>query len=117
MIVNNTGRTVRIYAQGRPDGVDDIDLSLLHVFDPDPPAVQLTPMPLVTLYEDDVPVELVEYGHADNLPAPQDGIRRIVPLDVALSLSHRRDDLLVTYRPVTTADGTVIGFRELAQPA
>lgn len=115
MIVNNTGRTVRIYAEDRPDGDDDIDFSLLHTFDPTPPAVQLTPMPLLTLYEDDVPVEVVEFGHADQLPASQDGIKRIVPLEVALA-QPRRDDLLVTYRPVTTADGTVIGYRELAQP-
>lgn len=116
MIVNNTGRTVRIYAEDRPDGVDDIDLGLLHTFDPTSPAVQLTPMPLLTLYEDDVPVEVVEFGHAERLPAPRDGTKRIVPLEVALA-QPRRDDLLVTYRPVTTADGTVIGFRELAQPA
>lgn len=115
MIVNNTGRTVRIYAEDRPDGVDDIAFGLLHTFDPVPPAIQLTPMPLGTLYEDDVPVELVEFGHADKLPTAQDGTKRIVPLDVALA-QPRRDDLLVTYRPVTTADGTVIGYRELAQP-
>jgi hypothetical protein len=115
MIVNNTGRTVRIYAEDRPDGADDIDFGLLHTFDPDPPAVQLTPMPLVTLYEDDIPLELVEFGHAQQLPAPRDGTKRIVPLEVALA-QPRRDDLLVTYRPVTTADGTVIGYRELAQP-
>jgi hypothetical protein len=115
VIVNNTGRTVRIYTEGRPDGLDDIDLGLLRTFDPAPPAVQLTPMPLVTLYDDDVPVEIVEFGHAEHLPAPQDGTKRIVPFEVALA-QPRRDDLLVTYRPVTTADGTVIGFRELAQP-
>jgi hypothetical protein len=40
----------------------------------------------------------------------------VVPLEVALAQSARRDDLLVTYRTVTTADGTVIGCRELAQP-
>ena len=115
MIVNNTGRTVRIYAEDRPDGVDDIDWVLLHTFDPTPPAVQLTPMPQVTLYEDDVPIEIVEFGHADQLPAARDDVKRIVPLEVALA-QPRRDDLLVAYRPVTTADGTVIGYRELAQP-
>jgi hypothetical protein len=116
VIVNNTGRTVRIYAEDRPDGVDDVDFSLLHVIDPDAQSIVLTPRPLVTMDVDGIPIELVEYGHADNLPAPQDGIQHIVPLDVALSLSHRRDDLLVTYRDVTTSDGTVIGCRELAQP-
>lgn len=115
MIVNHTGRVVRIYTEDRPDGIDDIDFSLQHVIDPTPPAVTLTPLPTVTLYEDDIPIELVEFGHAEALPAEQDGVQRIVPLEVALA-QPRRDDLLVTYRPVTTSDGTVIGCRELAQP-
>lgn len=115
MIVNLTARVIRIYAEDRPEGVDDIDFGLLHVFDPQPPAALLTPMSLVTTYEDDVPIELVEYGHTEHLPAPQTGVRYVVPLEVALAQS-RRDDLLVTYRDVTTSDGTVIGCRELAQP-
>jgi hypothetical protein len=116
VITNLTGRTIRIYAEDRPDGVDDIDFGLQHTIDPDG-AVQLTPMPLTTIYQDDqIPVELVEYGHAEGLPAPQSGVFYVVPLEVALAQSARRDDLLVTYRTVTTADGTVIGCRELAQP-
>lgn len=116
MIVNNTGRTVRIYADDRPDGIDDIDMGLLHVFDPDPQAAQLAPLPLVEMYQDDVPLTQIEYGHADNLPAARDGVFYIAPLEVALSLHPRRADLLVTYRDVRTADGTVIGCRSLAQP-
>lgn len=115
MIRNLTQRVIRVYSEDRPDGVDDIDLGLLHVIDPEPAPAQLTPLPLVTIYVDDVPVELVEYGHVDHLPVPLDGVRYIVPLDVALT-QRRRDDLLVTYRDVTTSDGTVIGCRRLAQP-
>lgn len=115
MIVNLTPRVVRIYAEDRPDGDDDIAFGLQHTFDPQLPAAQLTPLPLVTLYEDDVPVELVEYGHIANLPAARDGVRLIVPFEVALA-QPRRDDLLVTYRDVHDSTGAVIGCRELAQP-
>ena len=114
-IVNLTARVVRVYSADRPDNVDDIDLGLLHVFDPQPDTAQLTPILLVTTSEDDVPIELVEYGHVENLPARRDGVRLIVPLDVALT-QPRRDDLLATYQDVATSDGTVIGCRALAQP-
>jgi hypothetical protein len=116
VIENLTPRVVRIYAGDRPDGIDDIDLGLLHVFDPDPASAQLEPLPLVELQQDDVPLTQVEYGHADNLPPARDGVFYIVPLEVALSLHPRRTDLVVTYRDVRTSDGTVIGCRSLAQP-
>ncbi|MFG2970909.1 hypothetical protein ACGFZS_47335 [Streptomyces sp. NPDC048288] len=115
-IVNLTPRVVRIYNADRPDSVDDIDLGLEHVIDPAPQAADLEPIELVTIYQDEVPVELIEYGHADNLPAARDGVFYIVPLEVALALHPRRTDLLVTHTDVTTSDGTVIGCRSLAQP-
>ena len=116
MIVNLTPRVVRVYNADRPDSIDDIDLGLEHVIDPAPQAATLAPIPLVGTAQDDIPVELIEYGHADNLPAARDGVFYIVPLDVALALHPRRTDLLVTYTDVTTSDGTVIGCRSLAQP-
>jgi hypothetical protein len=115
VIANLTPRVVRIYSPDRPDGVDDIDQGLLHVYDPAPQTAQLTPILLVTTSDDDVPIALVEYGHVEELPARRDGVRCIVPLEVALT-QPRRDDLLVTYEDVTTSDGTVIGCRALAQP-
>lgn len=117
MIVNLTARVIRIYAETRPDGIDNIDTGLLQTLDPETPPAQVAPLPLVTTYQDDVPVELVEYGHADNLPAARDGVFYIVPLEVALAHHPRRADLLVTYQDVRTSDGTVIGCRALAQPA
>ncbi|MEV5350405.1 hypothetical protein [Streptomyces achromogenes] len=60
--------------------------------------------------------ELVEYGHAHDLPPARDGLRYIVSLVVALALTDRRGDLLVPYREVRDASGTVIGCRQFAQP-
>ncbi|MGW8702277.1 hypothetical protein ACWGOK_36050 [Streptomyces eurythermus] len=116
MILNLTPRVVRIYQADRPNGVDDIDLGLRQTIDPASQAATLTPLPLVATVQDDVPLELIEYGHADNLPAARDGVFLIVPRDVALALHPRRADLIVTHDDVTTVDGTVIGCRALAQP-
>jgi hypothetical protein len=115
-IVNLTPHVVRIYAEDRPDGLDDIDWGLLHTLDPEPRPARLAMIPIGTTYHDDIPVELVEYGHAEDLPSPRDGVLYVVSLALALSLSMRRDDLLVPYREVRNSDGTVIGCRELAQP-
>jgi hypothetical protein len=73
-------------------------------------------VPLNTEMRDGIPVELVEYGHAEDLPSQHDGISFVVSLPVALALSPRRGDLLVPYREVRNASGTVIGCRQLAQP-
>lgn len=116
MIVNLTPRVVRIYQADRPDGVDDLDMGLRTTLDPQPQAAQLDPLPLVGILQDDLPVEVIEYGHADNLPAARDGVFYVVPLEVALALHPRRTDLLVTHDDVLTSDGTVIGCRSLAQP-
>jgi hypothetical protein len=115
-ITNLTPRVVRIYQADRPDGVDDLDLGLKQTFDPAPQAAALEPLPLVGTVQDDVPLELCEYGHAANRPTARDGVFLIVPLEVALALHPRRADLLVTHDDVTTSDGTVIGCRSLAQP-
>ncbi|WP_329376004.1 hypothetical protein [Streptomyces sp. NBC_01483] len=116
MIVNLTARVLRIYAADRPDGIDDLDLGLRQVIDPEPQPAQLDPIPTGSTYRDDMPVELLEYGHVDNLPSPLDGVSCAVSLEVALSQAPRREDLLVPYQEVLTSDGTVIGYRSLAQP-
>lgn len=116
MIVNHMPGVVRVYRADRPDGVDDLDQGLLHTFDPEPQAAQIDPMSLVTtVIEDDVALELVEFGHVDNLDSEREGVFHVVPLEVALS-QRRRTDLLVPRQEVTTSDGTVIGYRTLAQP-
>jgi len=114
-VVNLTGRLIRVYAEDRPDGIDDVDWGLQHAIDPEPQPARITPIPIGTTYQDDIPVELVEFGHIDDLPTPRDGVFYVVPLEVALSQA-RRDDLLVTYRDVHDSTGAVIGCRELAQP-
>ena len=115
-IINLTPRVVRIYNADRPDGVDDLDLGLRTTFNAASPAAALAPLPLVGTVQDDVALQLIEYGHAENVPAARDGVFLIVPIEVALALHPRRADLLVTHDDVTTSDGTVIGCRSLAQP-
>jgi hypothetical protein len=55
--------------------------------------------------------ELVQYGHAHDLPQPQPGTDYIVSLVVALAC--HRDDLLAPYVEVRNAEGTMIGCRYL----
>lgn len=55
--------------------------------------------------------QLVEYGHAHDLPPKQDGIDYIVSLVVALAC--HRDDLLAPYVEVRNGQGTMIGCRYL----
>jgi hypothetical protein len=55
--------------------------------------------------------ELVEYGHANDLPPRVDGTHYIVSLVVALAV--HRDDLLAPYLEVRNESGTMIGCRLL----
>lgn len=55
--------------------------------------------------------ELVEYGHAHDLPPKRDGVVYIVSLVVALAC--HRDDLLAPYLEVRNEAGTMIGCRYL----
>lgn len=56
--------------------------------------------------------ELVEYGHAHDLPQPEPGVDYIVSLVVALAC-HGRGDLLASYIEVRNAEGTMVGCRYL----
>lgn len=116
MILNLTPHPIRIYALDRPDGLDDLDLGLLQTIAPEPKAARLGMIPLTTEYRDGIPVELVEYGHAEDIPRATDGVSVVVSLATALALAPRRSDLLVPYREVRNSAGTVIGCRQLAQP-
>ncbi|CAL9313774.1 hypothetical protein [Streptomyces sp. SudanB91_2054] len=116
MIVNLTPYAIRIYAPDRPDGIDDLEPSLRYVIEPEEKPARLGVIPLSTEYREGIPVELVQYGHAQGLPRRRAGVSYIVSLPVALALAPRRSDLLVPYREVRNASGTVIGCRQLAQP-
>jgi hypothetical protein len=116
VILNLTPHPIRIYQIDRPDGIDDLEPGLLHVIDPEDTPARLGMVPLNTEHRAGIPVELVEYGHAQDLPDRTDGVSYIVSLPVALGLAAKRSDLLVPYREVRNASGTVIGCRELAQP-
>jgi hypothetical protein len=116
VILNLTPHPIRLYNPDRPDGIDDLTPALRLVIDPEDTPARLGMVPLSTEYRDGVPVELVEYGHAQGLPRRTAGVSYIVSLPVALALAPRRSDLLVPYREVRNSSGTVIGCRELAQP-
>ncbi|MEU3386272.1 hypothetical protein [Streptomyces albidoflavus] len=111
-ILNLTPHPIRLYANEREDGTDELDPHLREVYAPEP-----TPARLATFEVSSGmwPV-LVEFGHAQNLPPKRDGYQYIVSLVVALALADRRSDLLVPYREVRNASGTVIGCRSFAQP-
>jgi hypothetical protein len=116
VIVNYTPHPVRIYADDRPDGIDDLEPGLRLVIEPEGTPARLSMMPLSSDNRDGITVEVVEYGHAVGIPPERTGVWCVVSLPVALALAPRRSDLLVSYREVRNASGTVIGCRQLAQP-
>lgn len=114
-IVNLTPHPIRLYDLDTPDRIDGIDSAPLRMVYPaaEKPA-RLATIDLGT-QSMTPPVELVEYGHVDDLPAPSEGVRYIVPLIVHLMLAPRRGDLLSPYLEVRNREGTVIGCRMLQQ--
>lgn len=116
MIVNRTGTVLRIYSEGRPDGIAGLDDGLLWVIQPEPTAAGLDVTPVSAERRTGIPVELVQFGHVTGLAEPDAGVYQVVPLHVGIALADRREDLLVPYREVRDAAGTVIGYRTLAQP-
>lgn len=112
MILNLTPHPIRLYANERNDGSDDLEPHLLETLEPSGKPARLA---MIELGRCDG-AELVEYGHAHDIPPQRDGVRLIVSLPVALALAPRRNDLLVPYREVRNSTGTVIGCRALAQP-
>jgi hypothetical protein len=112
VILNLTPHPIRLYAAERKDGSDDLDEGLREVIQPEPVPARLATIELGGGFA----FEMVEFGHAENLPPARDGVQYIVSLVVALALCDRRSDLLVPYREVRNSTGTVIGCRSLAQP-
>lgn len=112
MILNLTPHPIRLYSNEREDGIDDLEPHLWEVIEPEPKPARLATIELGTCDG----VEMVEFGHRADVPPKRDGVRYIVSLVVALALARERNDLLVPYREVRNASGTVIGCRSLAQP-
>jgi hypothetical protein len=112
VILNLTPHPIRLYWAEREDGSDDLDAHLMEVFQPEGKPARLATIELGASGG----VEMVEFGHAHDLPPKRDGVQYIVSLVVAISLADRRSDLLVPYREVRNSTGTVIGCRSLAQP-
>lgn len=113
MILNLTPHPIRLYSNEREDGIDDLEPYLREVIEPEPAPARIA---MVELGTQGGGIELVEYTHAQGLPPKRDGVRYVVSLVVALAVAHKRSDLLVPYREVRNASGTVIGCRQLAQP-
>lgn len=112
MILNLTPHPIRVYEDGREDGLDNLEAGLRYVIDPEPTPARLATIELGSCGG----AEMVEFGHAHDLPPKRDGVLYIVSLVVALALADRRPDLRVPYREVRNSAGTVIGCRALAQP-
>jgi hypothetical protein len=114
VILNLTPHPIRLYSNEREDGIDDLEPHLREVIEPEAKPARLATIELGTQGDG---IELVEFGHRAELPPKRDGVRYVVSLVVALALVPQgRDDLLVPYREVRNASGTVIGCRQLAQP-
>lgn len=113
MILNLTPHPIRLYANEREDGIDDLEPHLREVIPPEAKPARLATIELGTQADG---TELVEYGHTQDLPPKRDGVRYVVSLVVALAVADRRSDLLVPYREVRNSSGTVIGCRQFAQP-
>ena len=114
MIYNLTPHPIRLYSNEREDGSDYLEPHLREVIPPEAKPARLATIELGTQGDG---IELVEFGHRADVPRQQEGVRYIVSLVVALALLPQgRSDLLVPYREVRNATGTVIGCRQLAQP-
>jgi hypothetical protein len=110
MLVNLTPHPIRLF--GPDAGPEDAPVRTI---EPSGTVARLATIDLGSNRMSDVEpyeaYELVEYGHAHDLPPRKDGVAYIVSLVVALAV--HRDDLLAPYGEVRNAEGTMIGCRFL----
>jgi hypothetical protein len=106
MLVNLTPHPIAIY---RDRTVED---GPAEVIPPSGTVTRIATIELGTNYGNNSVYELVEYGHAHDLPQPEPGTDYIVSLVVALSV-RGRNDLLAPYLEVRNEQGTMIGCRFL----
>jgi len=104
-LVNLTPHPIAIY------GNNSIEDGPREVIPPSGTVARLATIELGGTPGDVYPYELVEYGHAHDLPPKQDGTVYVVSLVVALAV--HRDDLLAPYVEVRNGQGTMIGCRYL----
>jgi len=104
-LVNLTPHPVAIY------GNNPVEDGPKEVIPPSGTVTRIATIDLGTQYGNSSVYELVQYGHAHDLPARQDGTDYIVSLVVALAC--HRDDLLAPYVEVRNEEGTMIGCRYL----
>jgi len=122
MIVNLTPHPIDVYPGDVPGIVDPERHTPLISFPPSGIVARLGEVVLDDLKlaprtgAEAVRITRVEYGHATDLPDVKPKTWYIVSLPLALALPGRRD-LLVSYRQVRNAAGTVVGCRGLARPS
>ena len=120
MILNLTPHVIDVYAADVPTTVTGAHRPILTI-DPEPVPARLAEAVVdgrrfaPRTGAEAVPVTFVEYGHAEGLPFVRPKVWLVVNLVVALALP-RRPDLLVPYRQVRNAAGTIVGCRGLARP-
>lgn len=111
MIVNRTPHLIRLYQPDGPDVVSNMMEGLREEIPPTGPPIRLA---MISLGTQPAGIELVEFGHAHDLPAMRSDVQLVVSLVVALACSGR-EDLLFPYREVRNTDGVVVGCRQLGK--
>ena len=104
-LVNLTPHPISIY------GNNPVEDGPREVIPPSGTVARIATIDLGTQVSGTAVYELVEYGHAHDLPPKLDGTDYIVSLVVALAC--HRDDLLAPYVEVRNEQGTMIGCRYL----
>jgi hypothetical protein len=104
-LINMTPHPVAIYRN------NTLEEGPVEVIPPSGTVVRLATIELGTQMQYGASYELVEYGHAHDLPPKQPDTYLIVSLVVALAV--HRGDLLAPFIEVRNADGTMVGCRYL----
>lgn len=121
MIVNLTPHPINVYPRDTPDQIEPGSVEPEQVFEPSGEVARIGQIDLGTQYERgcSVPVEYVEFRHANGMPprpANADYIDTWYVVSLAFALANQHPALLVPYLEVRDMAGRVIGCRMLARP-